>query len=78
MAAKNTKASEQGKADEADAPDQNGAPDAAPAERPSAAGAPRTFETQKFVRGDGDGKQFAHAGSLAERNELLAAGYRPA
>ena len=69
MAAKNTKASEQGKANEADA---------APAEQPAAAGAPRTFETQKFVRGDGDSKQVAHAGSLAERNELLAAGYSPA
>lgn len=69
MAAKNTKTSEQGKANEADA---------APAEQPTAAGAPRTFETQKLVRGDGDGKQVAYAGSLTERNELLAAGYRPA
>ena len=67
MAAKNTKTSEQGKAN-----------DAAPAEQPTAAGAPRTFETQKLVRGDGDSKQVAYAGSLAERNELLAAGYRPA
>lgn len=78
MAAKNTKTSEQGKANEADAADQNDTPDAVPAEQPTAAGAPRTFETQKLVRGDGDGEQVAYAGSLTERNELLAAGYRPA
>lgn len=78
MAAKNTKTSEQGKAAEADATGQNETPAADPADQPAAAGAPRTFETQKFARGDGDSKQVAYAGSLAERNELLAAGYRPA